>query len=280
MVLDISHIQHFNNSFYRNLNIDATLDYMHRRFIEPMATHFEIGSCSLADCAAGYGWLSFAYLRAGGLKAVLIEPDKQRLEAARHFAKALGVEGRCQFVCAYLQNVDIGTVDIFASVETLEHVGRNNVKSCVAAITRLAGHGILITTPNEWFPVVAHDTQLPIAHWLPHSWRSIYARSLKRDIAVHNDFLDPLDLWPLYRSGFRPQTRFQTFGRYQEFRNLYPYYLPYGSDERKRHRSKPHPGLAAFVRLAGTVSGSWSFMFSPNLISIWARKCRSQSVQG
>jgi hypothetical protein len=261
------------NSFYRDLDVDKTLDYMRRRYVEPLRKLIDIEQATLADCATGYGWLSFAYLQAGGRRAILVDPDAERLKAAAGIAELLGVADRCEFVCAYLQDLRIAPVEIFASIETLEHVGRSNIPACVEVIASTALKAIVLTTPNHWFPSVAHDTCLPLAHWMPLWLRTWYAKAAGRGSRARtNVFLSPMDLSPLRKHGFRPASKYQTFATYSEFASFYPHYLPYGPNEKERYRKSPKAGLAAFVWLAGALAGKGSFAISPNLSAIWVRK--------
>ena len=261
------------NSFYRDLDVDKTLDYMRRRNVEPLRKLVDIEQATLADCAAGYGWLSFAYLQAGGRRAILVDPDAERLKAAAGIAEMLGLASRCEFVCAYLQDLKIAPVEVFASIETLEHVGRNNIPPCIEVIASTALKAVVLTTPNNWFPSVAHDTGLPLAHWMPLWLRTWYAMAAGRgDRARNNAFLSPLDLRSLEKHGFRPVSKYQTFATYAEFASFYPHYLPYGPNENERSRKSPKAGLAAFVWLAGALAGRRSFAISPNLSSIWVRQ--------
>jgi hypothetical protein len=264
------------NSFYRDLDVDQTLDYMRRRYVEPLRKLLNIEQATLADCAAGYGWLSFAYLQAGGRHAILVDPDAERLKAAAAIAEMLGLAGRCEFVCAYLQDLKIAPVEVFASIETLEHVGRNNIQACIEVIASTALEAVVVTTPNNWFPSVAHDTGLPLAHWMPQTLRTWYAVAVGRgDRARNNVFLSPMDLRPLQEHGFQPASKYQTFATYAEFASFYPHYLPYGPNEKERFRKSPKAGLAAFVWLAGALAGKKSFTISPNLSSIWVREATS-----
>jgi hypothetical protein len=259
-------------SIYSDLDVDLTLDYMRRRYVEPLRRHIDIGQASLADCAAGYGWLSFAYLQAGGRHAILVDPDEERLKKAAQIAQMLGLEDRCEFHCRFMQDLDIPPADVFASIETLEHVGRENIRPCIEAIASKALKAVILTTPNRWFPWVAHDTGLPLAHWMPQSLRTRYALAAGRgDRERTNAFVSPGDLGPLRERGFRPVSKYQTFATYEEFISFYPHYLPYGDQPRARQRNRPKAGLAAWVRLAGALAGTASYAIAPNLSSIWVR---------
>src|SRR6185437_760603 len=99
-ISEIPYLRAYDDGIYRDLDIEATL----------------------LDCASGFGWLAFAYLLAGGKHAVLVELDRQRLDATHDIARLLGVEDRCSFLSDRIQDLPLSddSVDIFASVETLE----------------------------------------------------------------------------------------------------------------------------------------------------------------
>lgn len=94
---------------------------------------------------------------------------------------------------------------------------------------------------------------------------------------MSNAFLSAHDLHPMLERGFRPISKYQTFPTYAEFVSFYPHYLPYGEDEQTRYRSKPKPGLATYVRIAGMLAGTSSFAFAPNLASIWVREADTRA---
>jgi SAM-dependent methyltransferase len=272
----IREIGYFRDGIYADLDIDNTLEYMRRRYVAPLAKRTDIRQATLADCAAGFGWLSFAYLLAGGKAAVLVDVDGERLRAAEEIARVLELRDRCVFVRAPIQELGWrdDEVEIFASVETLEHVGRPNAAACVETMARAARDVVLLTTPNWLFPVVAHDTQLPLAHWLPAPLRRAYARRFGREREDEgNHFLRPWSLAPLRRK-FRPDTKVQTFSDMAEFDGFYPHYLPYGRDERERYRAQPKQGLRRIHQATAALLGTWAFSASPNLSSIWVRKDR------
>lgn len=263
-----------NNSFYADLDIDGTLDYMRRRFITPLSGHLSIEGATLVDCAAGYGWLSFAFLMAGGRHATLIDPDAPRLNAARDIAGVLGLEDKCTFTCGYLQNscLDTDAFDVFASIETLEHVGRRNITPSLEAITNTARKAVVITTPNAAFPIITHDTQLPFAHWLPKGPRKLYARAFGRERRDHaNDFVYPWQIGPLAKK-FRPVSRVQTFSDIAAFDEFYPHYLPYGSAANLRYRAGAKKGLRVYYSALAAMLGTRAYLLSPNLATIWLRR--------
>jgi ubiquinone/menaquinone biosynthesis C-methylase UbiE len=270
----IDYLRDYDDGIYRDLDVELTLDYMRRRFVVPLSRHVEIGTASLLDCASGFGWLAFAYLLSGGSHAVLVELDPHRLDAARAIARLLGVERRCSFLGDRLQDIAIASdgIDVFASIETLEHVGRENVRTSLRNMARIARKAVVLTTPNFLFPAVAHDTELPFAHWLPAGLRHRYAAAAGRAALDRgNHFLMPWDLAPL-AAKFRPVTRYQTFASREEYERFYPHYMPYGPKQPRRWRDAPRSGQRTMQIALARMLGPWSFALAPNLASIWLRR--------
>ncbi|MBL8573582.1 MAG: hypothetical protein JNM13_07875 [Hyphomicrobiaceae bacterium] len=261
------------DGFYASLDLDLTLDYMTRRFVVPIAARLPIAECRLMDCAAGFGWLSFAYLLAGGKAAILVEPDAPRLAAALRIAAILGVADRCTGIVATLQSLRLDRpVEIVVSIETLEHVGKANVAACVEALARSATRMVVLTTPNRIFPQVAHDTALPFAHWLPRPPRHAYARACGRThTEIDNHFIAPWDLAPL-AARFRSDGRVGTFASIAEYRAFFPVYMPYGPTVAERHRRRPPRVLTVIHATLARLLGTRAYWLSPSLASIWLRR--------
>ena len=267
-------LPHLAEGSYQNLDIDGTIDFMTRRYITPMAQRYDLSEATLADGAAGYGWLSVAFLLRGGREAILIDPDTERLANAQEICRILGIANRCRFVNRPLQDTGLASdsVDIFATIETLEHVGRPHVRDCLREIARITRGLVVVTTPNRLFPVVAHDTGLPFAHWLPRPLRRVYARPFGRlPLEYGNRFLAPWDLQPL-RWKFEPDSRITTFRTLDELKRFYPHYLPYGSDPARRLRRRPNPLLWHYQTIIATVLSTRSYWLAPNLASVWVRR--------
>lgn len=270
----IRYLREYDDGIYRDLDIELTLDYMRRRFVLPLSRHVDISAATLLDCAAGFGWLAFAYLLAGGKHATLVEMSAPRLDAARTIAQLLGVDDRCSFRDERIQDIAIADngADIFASIETLEHVGRSNVRASLANMARIANRAIILTTPNLLFPVVAHDTELPFAHWLPAGVRRRYASAAGRgDLDRGNQFLVPWDLAPLLAK-FHPASRFQTFAARHDYEHFYPHYMPYGPRQMQRYRAHPRSGQRYLQMALAAMLGRYSFTLAPNLASLWLRR--------
>lgn len=272
---EINHIKaipYLQNSIYRDLDIAATLDFFVRRYVRPLSKLFDISQASVIDCGAGYGWFSFAYLLAGGKEAVAADVDPLRLQAGTEISHILGIKQKMSFIHAPIQDLPLNKdeVDIFVSIETLEHVGKTNIRPALVRIRDVASQGILITTPNKLFPAIAHDTRLPIAHWLPASIRQPYAKLFGRqNMNANNDFLSPLDV-RVFMDKFRPISSCLTFQDFASFKAHYPFYLPYDIPNRWQH----HPGIlkSAYYKGASMLLGRFSYWVMPSLSRIFVRK--------
>ena len=270
----IRSIPHFRASIYRDLKIGNTLDFFTRRYVKPLAEHFNISESVVVDCACGYGWFSFAYLLAGGKKAIAVDLDAERLSAAKAISKILSVDNRMVFMNSEVQKISLAPneADIFVSIETLEHVGRNNIITALRRIKDIAAKGIIITTPNKLFPVVAHDTCLPFIHWLPTKRRRGYARFFGREeLDEGNEFLTPFDL-NILRDKFKPASACLTFRNFKEYRNHFPFYQPYGADESERLQIRPPATKAIYYKVASKVFGANSYWVMPSLSRVFIRR--------
>jgi SAM-dependent methyltransferase len=267
----IASVGHFQDSQYRNLDIVLTLDYERIRYIDPIRAHIDVTGQTLFDCGAGYGWLSFAYLLSGGGRAILCDIDCRRLAAASEIATILGLHERCRFICKPMQDLSLeeDSVDVFASVETLEHVGDSHVDRCIDLIAAATRKLVVLTTPNKLFPVVVHDTRIPFAHWLPQEHRKRYVQLFGRVDRSSNDFVSPWRLGPIRRK-FRPVSAVLTFPTYRSWEASYPFQSPYGTGDRWRDR--PPVWLKATYRLTALLLKQHAYIFSPNLCRIWLRK--------
>lgn len=261
------------NQDYAGLDIAQTLDYWSGRYVRPIAGYTDIAGKTICDCAAGFGWLGFAFLLAGGGKAVLVEPLAGKHQASREIAAILGVADRCEFYDCYMQDLPLPdqSVDIFATVETLEHVGRGNIAACLDTVVRLTRELVLLTTPNALFPLEWHDTRLFFTHWLPRRLRQPYARLLGRSNTLFNDFAPPWSLAPLNRA-FTPVSRVMMYRDMAAWRASYPFYSPYGHFPVKQ---RPPAILALYYRITSLLLGRRSHWLAPNLASVWRRRAKN-----
>jgi hypothetical protein len=178
------------------------------------------------------------------------------------------------FINSEIQAIPLASndADIFVSIETLEHIGRNNIITALSRIKDIAAKGVIITTPNKLFPVVAHDTCLPFIHWLPTKKRRRYARLFGREeLDEGNDFLTPLDL-NILRDKFKPVSACLTFRNFEDYRNHFPFYQPYGADESERLQVRPAATKAIYYKVASRVFGANSYWVMPSLSRVFIRR--------
>jgi ubiquinone/menaquinone biosynthesis C-methylase UbiE len=268
---------HLQNSIYRNLDIEGTLDFFTRRYVQPLRRWFDLRNTVAVDCGAGYGWFAMAYLLGGGLRVVAADPDQTRLRSAEEIAQILGVADRMTFIVSTVEALPLATdeADLFVCIETLEHVGQQNIARALQTIKRIAAQGLLITTPNKLFPAIAHDTRLPFAHWLPSAVRQSYAELFgRRHMNANNAFVSPTDL-ALLRDKFHPVSSCLTFATFEEYMNHFPHYLPYGRNESNRIQRRPSSAKAIYYQWASKLLGVYAYWAMPSLATIFARNGRA-----
>ncbi|MDP6564237.1 MAG: class I SAM-dependent methyltransferase [Alphaproteobacteria bacterium] len=255
------------NTDYNMIDIAKTLDYMNRLYVDTIARHVDLSEARLCDCGAGFGWLSFTYLLRGGAAAVIVEPHEGKLAAARQIAAILDLADRCEFRSDFLQEIDLPdkSIDVFASIETLEHVGKQNIRPAIGNIRRLTKSLVVVTTPNLLSPWVSHDAQVPFSHWLPIPWRDGFIRLFGKRYRGFNHFAAPWHLMALH-DGFRPVSRVLTFDTYQAWLDHYPFYSPYGE---ARIKQAPSAAMKAFFGAISLLFGRYSFWVCPNMGSVW-----------
>ena len=208
---------------------------------------------------------------AGGKAVIAVDTDKERLEAAQSIADVLLVADRMKFIVSPIQDIPLTTneVDLFVSIETIEHIGKSNIRPALERIKDITAQGVLLTTPNKFFPVVAHDTRLPLIHWLPPNKRKKYARLFGREnLEDGNEFVSPLDIGVLLDK-FRPVSTCMIFQNFKDYQEHFPFYLPYGSDEKKRFVMRPPLGQSMYFRIASALFGRYSYWIMPSLSHIF-----------
>jgi len=267
-------LKRFRKSIYHNLDIRLTLEYFTKRFVTPLSREFDIRNSIAVDCGAGYGWFSLAYLLAGGKGVIAIDVDKERLKACKEILEIFSVSGRAQYIVSNMLNLPLSSqeVDLFVTIETLEHVGKKRILKILKNISEVARRGILLTTPNKLFPVIMHDTRIPFIHWIAPRFRLRYSALFgRKEMDDGNEFISPFDL-QLIRDQFRPMTSCLACLNYREFLNMYPLYFPYGSNENSRYRTQTGNLRSIYYRIAAFLLGKNSYWIMPNLACIFKRK--------
>ena len=152
---EIDYLRDYDSGIYRDLDLELTLDYMRRRFVAPLARHLDITAATLLDCAVGFR-LARLRLSPRRRQACGAGRDGRRRGSTPRARSPRGSasSGAAPSSPTRIQDIDLGEdgVDIFASIETLEHVGRENIRASVRNMARTARRAVVLTTPNFLFP--------------------------------------------------------------------------------------------------------------------------------
>jgi len=264
----------FKNSIYNNLNIEKTILFYINRYVNTIKKIVNISECSAIDCGCGHGWFSFAYLLSGGRHITLVDFDVKRLELARSIASIINIKkDNISFKLSSIDQIKFNEnqFDIFVSVETLEHIGREKVTKSLEKMNNITSKVVLLTTPNKYFPVIAHDTRIPFLHWLPIKNRKIIAKLFGKENSEHNYFLSPFDL-NIFKNKFNNITSCLSFLDYNDFLLQYPLYLPYGSNNKYRYYNKPSFLKRNYYKYISKIFKTRSYFFMPSLTTVFVNK--------
>ena len=148
----------------------------------------------------------------------------------------------------------------------IEHIGRS--REAVRDLGRVASEMIIVTTPNLYFPVIAHDTGLPFCHWLPLSLRARYAKLCGRE-AYENDnlFWSPRSLLAELPA-FRVTSRFLHFASRRDYLATFPIYVPYVGGGMRRRDGR----LKSLYYRAASMLGRHSLYAMPSLACTLRRR--------
>lgn len=267
----IRKVPHFADGAYATLPIAETLEFYAKRYVRQLPKFRALDSSTvIADIGTGYGWLAMAFAAYSPVQVIAIEMDAERLAAGRKIAEILGLADRITWMAEPLGRISLAdrSVDVAYCIEVLEHVQRN--PAMVADLKRLPRDLLIVTTPNLWFPVIAHDTRLPFCHWLPLPLRRVYARTFGRDKAENDNlFWSPLGL-DRRLEGWKPVASFLHYASLDDYIATYPFHLPYvgggGGYQQGVGRAK-----LAYYRLAARL-GPLSRYVMPNLAMVWKRR--------
>lgn len=215
-----------------DLDIERTLDFYARRYVHPLNSFMDITSETvLADLGAGVGWLALALASETPAQVMAVELDERRVAIGREMARLLGLGERITWKQGGLGStvgplpLDDQSVDAALSIEVVEHVFGD--RSVFADMTRVTRELLVVTTPNKWFPAIAHDTRLPFCHWLPPKLRDVYARACGRAEEQRNNiFWSPAQLSRGLK-GFKRVSGFLNYQDLAQYKATMPYYLPY-----------------------------------------------------
>ncbi len=230
MVDRIREVGCFSQGHYASLDIPDTLTFYTDRYIKQLFDFSSVNSkLTIVDVGTGFGWLSMAFAFSTEAKIIAVELNEVRLKAAQEIAGILGIADRIDWRLGGLGNLPLADkeADIVYCIEVLEHVYR--APEAIRSLCNATSDLLILTTPNLWFPVIAHDTQLPLCHWLPVPLRKVYAKFFNReDRENDNLFWSPYSLRKNV-PGFKPVSKWLHYSSYKNYLDTFPFYLPYGS---------------------------------------------------
>ncbi|MEL6372939.1 MAG: class I SAM-dependent methyltransferase [Pseudomonadota bacterium] len=270
----IQAIPHLAQGSYANLDIDATLRFYKRRYVDQLAAFTTLTSKTvIADAGAGYGWLAIAFARYTPAKVVAMEAEPARAEAGRAITSVLGLDQRITWHAASLGARDGEgrstlppiSADVTYCIEVLEHVQRN--RDAVRDLVAMTKRFLIITTPNLWFPVVAHDTRLPFCHQLPLPARQAYAKLFKRQDRENDNLFWSVPQLERLLPGFTRRSSFLHYASYEAYLETHPFYLPYNGGMTV---GRPGALKRAYYRAAASL-GRRSAYVMPNLAGVFER---------
>jgi hypothetical protein len=262
----------FKNSPTGFIAPDGALDYFRKRFVDNLAKHCDLSRTVLLDAGCHEGWNLLAFVLAGGRLAIGIDMNAEALRVGDEFARILGVRDRVLFCHGSVTRLPIAdrSADVACCIEVLEHLD-GGADAALAELNRVARKVVWITTPNKLCPVVAHDTRLPLAHWLPPNRRGWYARLFGREADdEHNVFVTPGQI-SRGLEGFQLESRFCGFESFEAFAASFPHYLPYMGDGVAGVRDLGRAKRAVYG-LAYGLLGRRSYYVLPSLTGLFLRR--------
>lgn len=265
----ILRIPHFAAGAYATLPVAETLEFYRKRYVEQLPKFRSVdASTVIADIGAGYGWLAMAFVAFSPARVIAIEMDRERLAAGRQIAEILGLADRITWLAEGLEAISLAdrSVDVAYCIEVLEHVQRK--PAAVAGLERLPRDLLIITTPNLWFPVIAHDTRLPFCHWLPLPLRRLYAKACGREKAENDNLFWSAPGLGRHLRNWQPVSGFLHYATLDDYVATYPFHLPYVGGG---YQTSVGAAKLAYYRIAAKL-GPASRYVMPNLAMVWRRR--------
>jgi SAM-dependent methyltransferase len=221
-------VPHFRDGKYASIDIDQTIHFYIRRYVDQLASFTRLGKDDVvADIGTGYGWLAIAFALKTRARVIAVDVDAERLRAAREIAGIIGVGERIDWRVGSLGRLpmETGAAKAVYCIEVIEHIKRS--RAAVRDLARICSDILVITTPNLYFPIIAHDTQLPFCHWLPMKLRGAYAALFGRsDRENDNLFWSPRSLFRELPE-FELASGFLHYASRARYQSTFPIYIPY-----------------------------------------------------
>jgi len=265
---EIKRVDYFKDGMYANLDIPATLDFYYIRYVKQIKDFVNITrDTTVSDIGAGFGWLSIAFALNTNANILVVELNEQRLKAGKEISRILGVADKIDWRVGSLGKLPMHNQEsnISYCIEVLEHVRKD--PSTIRDLCRVTEELVVLTTPNLWFPKIAHDTQLPFCHWLPIPLRKIYAKLFNRSKKENDNlFWSPISL-NRNMNGFERVSTWLHYSNYNNYLASFPFYLPYGKGSIV---NKPSKIKKIYYELISKI-GKKSCFFTPNLAGVYKR---------
>lgn len=150
-----------------------------RRTLENLKPY--IAGQNILDFGASYGLSACAYLEAGALRVVGIEPDPDRVQRGRQIIDKLGLSERITLMhTSSTDNLPFNgeAFQVVFANAVLEHIPQPRAAFVREMWRVLAAGGYLIIneTPNKYLPIDLHTTDgLWLLPWLPKRFARRYA---------------------------------------------------------------------------------------------------------
>lgn len=207
-------------------DVQWALEFFQRFYHRPLARWVDLRQTRAAECASGLGLNALAFTLAGGQSIVGYDKTEHRVELANELTRRLGLAHRARFEVRDIHGLPQESVDVFFTLQTLEHVPR--APEALVGIGRRARRAVVLSTPNKWWPRDGHDTGLWFAHWLSPRWRRRYARFAGGRQDQFCRFLSPSQVQACL-PGFRRVTSAYNFDRLEDWLDRFPCFFPYGA---------------------------------------------------
>ncbi|MEZ5082509.1 MAG: class I SAM-dependent methyltransferase [Bacteroidales bacterium] len=268
LIEKIQGVEIFQTSMYSELVIAETLAFFTKRYVQQLFDFTEVTKDTvIVDAGAGFGWLSMAFAYSTDAKIIAIDSDENRVVAGREIVKLMGIGEQIEWRAGSLGSLPLEdrVADVVYCIEVLEHVYKDH--NAILDLHRTSKDLVIITTPNLWFPVIAHDTQLPFCHWLPVPIRKPYAKLFNRTIFQNDNlFWSPVTLRK-HMKGFKPVSKWLHYKSLDRFKETFPFYLPYNSG---RYVKKLGTAKKLYYELAAKL-GMASHYVLPSLAYVFKR---------
>jgi len=264
----IMNVDVLKKTVYSNMNVLESIRFFIEKYVKQLSDFIDINQDTvIADIGSGIGISTFALRLATNAKIISIEPNEELVEGAKEIAGYLGIADGIEWRVEELGQLEMKDreADVVFCIEVLEHVFGE--KEALRDLRRVADKIIVLSTPNLWFPVVAHDTQLPFCHWLPVPLRKQYAHLFGRQKREYrNIFWSPMALRK-HLKPFKRVSKWFHYKDYGQYLNTFPIYYPYRGGF---YVERLHPVKKIYYDITSKL-GKHSYMVNPSLAGVYMR---------